>query len=100
MATGWPLNKFHDHLECSKCHGYKNEFVKLNNKCESCHPNFEPGKFDHSITGLELDENHKEASCTDCHQTKDFSNPTCTNCHDDKSYPKDKPGKFVKVTRN
>jgi hypothetical protein len=99
LATGWPLSRFHEQLECSKCHGYNNEFVKLNNECKSCHPNFAPGKFNHSITGLELDENHKEASCTDCHQTKDFSNPICTNCHDDKSYPKDKPGKQVKLSR-
>ena len=96
LSTGWPLNRFHEHLECTKCHGYNNEFVKLNNECKSCHPNFEPGKFDHSITGLQLDENHKEASCSDCHQMKDFSNPVCTNCHVDKNYPKDVPGRLIK----
>ena len=97
IASGWPLNKFHEKLECAKCHGNTTKFTKLNNDCTSCHKNFEAGKFDHRITGLELDDTHKEAGCTDCHQTKTFSKPVCTNCHEDKSFPKDKPGKLLKM---
>lgn len=97
--TGWALNRFHESLSCTKCHGTSYKFAKLDNKCESCHKNFAAGKFDHSVTGLKLDENHKDADCTDCHKEKNFSaTPTCTNCHDDKSYPKNKPGKEVRVS--
>jgi DnaJ-class molecular chaperone len=96
-STGWALNKFHQKLECAKCHGNKTKFTKLNNDCLSCHKNFEDGTFNHKVTGLELDDIHKEAGCTDCHQTKNFSKPACTNCHEDKSFPKDKPGKLVKM---
>ena len=98
-ASGWALNRFHEKLECKKCHGDSGKFAKLNNECLSCHSNFEQGKFDHNITGLALDDIHKEADCTDCHKAKDFSKPVCTNCHEDKSFPKDKPGKLIKVSR-
>ncbi len=97
--AGWALNKFHKVLACSQCHGTSGRFTRLDNKCESCHNNFAAGKFDHSITGLKLDENHKDADCVDCHLERNFSNPpSCKNCHDDKSYPKNKPGKEVKVS--
>lgn len=97
IATGWPLNRFHQKLECSKCHGNKSAYTKLNNDCMSCHKNFVSGEFNHKVTGLQLDEIHMEAGCTDCHQTKNFSKPVCTNCHEDKSFPKDKPGEMVKM---
>ena len=98
IAAGWKLNKFHEKLNCQKCHGNTTTFTKPNNECSSCHKDFVAGKFDHKITGIELTGSHKEADCTDCHQTKDFSNPVCTNCHDDKSFPKDAPGKLIKIS--
>jgi hypothetical protein len=45
---------------------------------------------------MQLDETHSEFDCSDCHQEKNYQNPTCKNCHDDKQYPKDKPGKLIK----
>jgi len=108
ISTGWALNKFHEKLECAKCHvvhpdkvgGSSNKFVKLNNNCTSCHSNFAAGSFNHSVTGLKLDETHAELECSDCHTENNFSKaPDCSNCHDDKSFPKDKPGSLVKITK-
>ena len=95
-ATGWALNKFHEKLSCSKCHGSVKKFVKLNPACINCHTNFVQGKFNHSVTGLKLDENHSALECENCHENKDFAKPpVCSSCHNDKSFPKDKPGKMV-----
>jgi hypothetical protein len=99
ISTGWALNRFHENLECAKCHGSTNKFTKMDNNCTSCHKNFIAGSFNHEKTGLKLDEMHGEFDCSDCH-IENFSNkPDCSNCHDDKSYPKDKPGSLVKITK-
>lgn len=97
-TTGWALNRFHKELACTKCHGDKKQFVKLNNDCRNCHKNFAAGKFKHEVTGLKLDDNHSGLECTDCHQKKTFDKPACTNCHDNKSFPENKPGTMVKVS--
>ncbi len=95
-STGWALNKFHENLSCSKCHGSVKKFEKLDPACTSCHNNFIQGKFDHSAAGLKLDENHSSLECENCHENKDFSKPPiCSSCHDDKNFPKDRPGKTV-----
>ena len=100
ISTGWALNRFHEKLECSNCHGANNKFVKLNNKCTSCHKEFTDGSFEHIKTGLKLDDIHSELECGDCHLEENFAyKPDCTNCHDDKSFPKDKPGTLVKVSK-
>jgi hypothetical protein len=99
VSTGWALNRFHEKLECAKCHS-NNTFTKLNNSCVSCHKNFVAGSFNHSVTDLKLDEIHADFECGDCHIEENFANkPDCSNCHDDKSYPKDKPGSTVKVSK-
>jgi hypothetical protein len=96
--TGWALNSFHQKLTCSKCHGTSGKFEKLNPKCKNCHNNFVQGKFNHSVTGLKLNDNHADLDCDNCHENKDFSKPpSCNNCHDKKSFPKDKPGKLVSI---
>lgn len=96
LRTGWALNRFHEKLECSKCHGSSTKFTKPDNSCVSCHKNFVAGSFDHQKTGLKLDEIHSELDCSDCHLEGNFGNkPSCKNCHDDKSFPKDKPGKLI-----
>jgi hypothetical protein len=99
MSTGWALNRFHEKLECAKCHGSANKFTKLDNNCVSCHKNFAAGSFNHEKTGLKLDEMHVEFDCADCHIENFSDKPDCTNCHDDKSYPKNIPGSLVKVTK-
>jgi hypothetical protein len=100
ISTGWALNRFHEKLQCAKCHGSSNKFAKLNNNCVSCHKDFVTGSFNHAKTGLKLDEIHAELDCTDCHAENKFSNkPDCSNCHDDKSYPKEKPGVNIKIVK-
>jgi len=96
-STGWALNRFHINLSCAKCHGTKLPYKKVDNKCSSCHQNWNEENFKHSVTGLQLDENHSAFSCEDCHIDKNFGvKPSCNNCHDDYSFPKQKPGKVLK----
>lgn len=98
-STGWALNRFHEKLECSKCHS-SGRFTELDNNCISCHKDFTAGSFRHEKTGLKLDEIHSEFDCSDCHIENNFVNkPACSGCHDDKSYPKDKPGSLIKLTK-
>ena len=97
--TGWALNVFHEKLECTKCH-INNNFAKLDNNCTSCHKNFTAELFNHSVTGLKLNETHSALDCGDCHINNNFAvEPSCKNCHDDKSFPKDKPGNVVKISK-
>jgi hypothetical protein len=94
-TAGWILKSYHSNLECSKCHGSKMPYRKLDNNCTSCHKNF-TSEFNHELIGFAFSENHKELECINCHANKDFtSGPVCTGCHDDKSFPADVPGKKV-----
>lgn len=96
-ASGWALNRFHKKLQCRNCHGKQKQFKKLSNECVSCHRNWNGETFNHGITGIELDENHIDNDCQDCHIDSKFNEtPTCVDCHEDKSYPKDIPGKKVR----
>lgn len=96
-STGWALNKNHIKLSCTKCHGSKLPYKKLDSKCSNCHQGWNSENFKHSVTGLQLDEIHSELSCEDCHIDNNFNvKPGCSNCHDDYSFPKQKPGKLVK----
>lgn len=94
--TGFELTGAHLKLSCDKCHTKAGTFKGLNRNCTSCHNNFLLGSFNHKVTGLELDDNHIEAECTDCHINNDFTKKDCNNCHEGYSYPKQKPGKLVK----
>lgn len=94
--TGWALNRYHINLSCAKCHGSKQPYQKVDNKCLSCHSSWLEGKFKHSITGLQLDEIHFDLSCEDCHSENNFAvKPTCDGCHDGYSFPKQKPGNII-----
>ena len=98
INAGWALNRFHENLECTKCH-VNNNYVKLDNNCTSCHKNFKAGLFDHNATGLKLNDIHSALDCGDCHIDNNFAKePACNNCHDNKNYPKDKPGNMVKIS--
>jgi len=97
IRTGFELKSYHSELSCSNCHPTKTVFTGLISTCTSCHSGWDSITFDHTITGLALDDMHVEFDCADCHNGEDFSkNPSCENCHDDKNYPEDKPGKQVK----
>ncbi len=93
MSTGWALNKYHMDSECSNCHGPAYKFTKPSTTCTNCHIHWDVGVFDHSVTGLTLNEDHEEEDCEVCHIDRDFRvEPTCDNCHDEISYPDDLPG--------
>lgn len=95
-STGWPLNEYHNHLECRSCHPTRKKIAKLDNHCNSCHGGWNQHNFRHSITGLMLDENHSEWDCTDCHPDSKYNQPDCSGCHDDDITPESGlPGKHV-----
>ena len=95
--TGWALSKHHIILACSKCHGSKLPYKKLDKKCSSCHQGWNKDTFKHSVTGLQLDETHSDLGCEDCHSENNYAEkPSCTNCHENYVYPKQKPGKLVR----
>jgi hypothetical protein len=93
ISTGFSLERYHTKVNCNKCHQSESNFVTPSTKCTDCHIHWDTGVFDHSVTGLTLNEDHEEEDCEVCHIDRDFSvNPTCDNCHDDISYPDDIPG--------
>jgi len=95
--TGWALSKHHIILACSKCHGSKLPYKKLDKKCSSCHQGWNKETFKHTVTGLQLDETHSDLGCEDCHSENNYAEkPSCTNCHENYVYPKQKPGKLVR----
>ncbi|MEG8947746.1 cytochrome c3 family protein [Rosettibacter firmus] len=94
--TGFDISKYHSKLACNRCHTTKNKFTGLKSDCSSCHGQWSNENFKHNITGLILDETHRELECSNCHKESTYSKPDCSDCHDDKFYPKDKPGKLTK----
>ena len=96
-STGFALGHYHQNIDCNKCHSSVSNFVTPSTNCSDCHIHWEVGVFDHSVTGLVLDENHIEEDCEVCHLDRDFRvDPTCDECHDDISYPDNLPGDKVK----
>ncbi|MDA3859892.1 MAG: cytochrome c3 family protein [Melioribacteraceae bacterium] len=100
--TGFDINKYHSKNTCNSCHTKKGSYKGLNSQCQSCHT-WDEENFNHTITGLKLDENHIDNSCSDCHEDEDgnlsYKKPLCTNCHDEDEgfvVPKNLPGKKVK----
>jgi hypothetical protein len=58
--------------------------MKLDPRCENCHPGgWSPDRFDHSVSGVRLDELHKEAECGDCHMEGAGLPASCELCHDE-----------------
>lgn len=98
-SAGWPLNRFHRALSCQKCHGESKRFTRVDTRCASCHKGWTPATFKHEVTGLRLDDAHRELDCETCHVDNNYAvTPSCAGCHDDKAYPKHKPGTAVKVS--
>ena len=98
QATGWAMNVYHQNLDCRSCHPKGQRIKNLNKACNSCHSGWNSENFNHSITGIALDEIHLDAECSDCHVDRQFDKkPDCSSCHEgEKTYPKDKPGKVTK----
>ncbi len=65
----------------------KNPHKKLKFDCEKCHSaaSFTDIRFDHNLTGYQLDDNHSQADCLGCHSVEDFSRAKadCAVCHED-----------------
>ena len=83
--TGFDPRIYHGDPECRLCHGTDKGFSGLDAMCGSCHaPDWQPsGAFDHSLTGVTLDEAHGGLDCQDCH-IKGVGRPaSCDACHDD-----------------
>ncbi len=94
--TGWALGKYHERLSCAKCHGTKQPFKKVDSQCIRCHTGWNKATFKHAVTGLQLDDNHSDLECSDCHSKNNYGlKPDCSGCHEGYSYPKQKPGKPV-----
>ncbi len=100
--TGFDINKYHSKNSCNSCHTKKGSYKGLNSECQNCH-NWDEDNFNHSITGLQLNEDHIDNSCADCHEDDDgnlnYKKPTCTNCHEEDEgfvVPNKLPGKRVK----
>jgi hypothetical protein len=92
-STGWPLRPYHREEACRECHGEYEQFRTPSRSCDGCHGGWHAGTFEHAVTGLTLDEVHRDLDCELCHENRDFSqDPGCQYCHDDRGYPKDTPG--------
>ncbi|MCK5124896.1 MAG: cytochrome c3 family protein [candidate division Zixibacteria bacterium] len=95
-STGFPLNRYHNQLECRSCHPTRKKIGKLDSHCNSCHGGWNQQNFRHSITGLMLDENHIEWDCVDCHPGNAYDKPDCSGCHDDDiSMENGLPGEYI-----
>jgi hypothetical protein len=56
-------------------------------------------EFDHEITGLQLNDEHIEFDCYECHTDDRYDiPPSCVECHDDDvSFPTDLPGERIQL---
>ncbi len=90
--TGWPLNAYHQRLDCWACHPTGKKISKLSSMCVTCHAGWNQENFKHSVTGLLLDEVHSEMDCSDCHVDHKYdADPKCDDCHDDGRTAKSAP---------
>ena len=85
---------------CSTCHPdpHKEQFVKENKKCESCHVtgSWPSLLFDHSKSAFPLEGKHTTVQCAKCHEKADpvrYAGVTtaCAPCHKDPHF-----GQFVR----
>jgi hypothetical protein len=96
VKTGFDISVFHGKLLCTRCHTTKGTFTGLKAECVNCHGPWTQSNFKHKITGVVLNETHMALDCSDCHEAKNYKNPSCKNCHDDKSFPANIPGKLIR----
>lgn len=98
VNTGFDINKYHSKISCSNCHKVSGKYSGLRANCQNCH-DWDQDNFNHSITGLQLSDDHTDAECSDCHEDNNYSKPTCTNCHEEDEgfiVPQTLPGERVK----
>ena len=97
LSSGWKLKLYHQGLPCGRCHINMEISKKISRQCVTCHKDWRNGSFNHAVTGLKLDENHRDNDCKDCHINNNYSSaPQCNECHDQEIvYPKRLPGNRV-----
>jgi hypothetical protein len=96
-SANFALTPYHEKVACKTCHGEPKTFKTPDTRCASCHIHWKLGSFDHKVTGLVLDETHRELECADCHTDADFARaPKCDTCHDEAVFPARVPGQRVK----
>ncbi|PJA29769.1 MAG: hypothetical protein CO189_01390 [candidate division Zixibacteria bacterium CG_4_9_14_3_um_filter_46_8] len=100
-ATGWPLNVYHQRLECRACHPTGKRISKLSRDCIACHEGWNLATFKHAVTRLQLDEIHSGIDCADCHLNREYEKKAqCGGCHDDNRTPKSNPpGSYLDIKR-
>jgi len=92
-STGFDLAPYHSDHACDTCHRSAKDFRHPTGRCADCHIHWEVGSFDHSVTGMVLNEDHSEIDCDGCHLDMDFdAKPSCEDCHDEPMYPEALPG--------
>lgn len=90
------LKPYHQGVACQKCHKDPKDFKGNKTECTACHAaDWFPKDFDHSRTGLTLNEAHKDTDCLGCHPDGLAKEIQCSVCHDDRHYPKDLPGTLL-----
>lgn len=98
VNTGFDINKYHSKISCSSCHKISGKYSGLRANCQNCH-DWDQDNFNHSITGLQLSDDHTDAECSDCHEDNNYKKPTCTNCHEEDEgfiVPQKLPGERIK----
>lgn len=84
QRTGFMLTLPHASLKCRQCHGEDDKrFSAQPTDCTECHGKDWPdqAKFDHAVTGVVLDETHKEIDCAECHNEGFGGRVACASCH-------------------
>ncbi|HOX27013.1 MAG TPA: cytochrome c3 family protein [Candidatus Krumholzibacteria bacterium] len=95
-SAGWNLEPFHTKVACTTCHGQTPSFRTPTGECADCHIHWKLGSFDHRVTGLVLNEAHREIDCENCHLDRAFqATPSCEACHDEPMLPQRLPGSRV-----
>jgi len=102
VNTGFNINEYHSKNTCQSCHKKEGKFSGLNADCQTCH-DWNEDNFKHTITGLQLSEDHLDLECSDCHEDDEgnfsYKKATCTNCHEEEEgfvVPNKLPGKRIK----
>ncbi|MEE2787377.1 MAG: hypothetical protein VX589_08565 [Myxococcota bacterium] len=101
----FPLKGKHRRVECAECHP-NGLYKPIDTRCINCHADENPHgdtfgetpcsnchspvdwkktRFDHSVTGFELEGRHTDQPCYRCHpngtELQDDTQPNCSYCH-------------------
>lgn len=96
LATSWPLKAYHAKLSCRTCHATI-PFRAASTECTACHTAWNAETLNHAVTGQQLDDNHIDVDCEDCHAESRYDRPpVCSECHEPNiQFPDRRPGPVV-----